>query len=973
METNSNNSNKNSLQKLEEWISNFRKTATGPKMQVFDAAADKLLDLIYFLDKSFANNSNETENNESEELKDMENQTEYKVGDWVVFDHTTNVITELPKNRRINVEIKRYAHAGSKTLITQHVPIPYIHKWTLDDARPGDVLTFETENQKWTFIYNKIVKKSADFPFDTLKYYALLSEEGFVDKGLAGLVEDYSAENFHPATQEEQDVFFSEMKESGYEWDWVKLEMKKTVETPADAVNTKTEKHKPLFKIGDWVVHDLTTGVPTIRKIVDMTNKSYVLDGDCINRFYFKDLEESFRLWTIEDARPGDVLTLETENRKWTFIYNKIVKKSAVNPFGMLKYYALLSEEEFIDNGIANLAEDCSAANFHPATQVEQELFFSEMKESGYEWDCVKLEMKKTVETPADTVNTKTEKHKPLFKIGDWVVHDLTTGVPAIRKIIDMTNKSYVLNGDCFNCFYFKDLEDSFRLWTIEDARPGDILAAHECYVMFKEIDGLNIRCFCTYHYMNHQSFYLNTLQNKTAFHPATEEECKEMLTKMKEEGYAFDPVHNDLIAVQNETPDESKEPDDETIRKTLINLVRCNERSGYTLLDNVKTSAMIEWLEKQKETNTKSSVALSIMKFLDENTQKMCLSNMECEDLENAVINSDWAKVYRYMKKKLEPNDSKPAIESQKESAANNSQIKPKFKEGSYAVSDIDKKARLVSEVHCNETNCYYLINGLVYNIEAYDKLHHNWTIADARPGDILVASDNSVFIFSGIKDNYALYYAAVTLNGFIQISDGMHKWEDIQGCYPATNKQCQLLIELMNRIGYAWDETVKMPIKSLSNNRSACKALFNIGDWLATKQHYALKIIGITKDKYIISENSDGDEIESTEEIDFVDKNYHIWSIDDARNGDILASKDWIFIFRKSDHTKPTKDVRSYCHYDIETDSFKEDDEFVTLPLDMKVQPATAEQYNTFFKKMKESGYDWDDSEKELNKLED
>ena len=162
-------------------------------------------------------------------------------------------------------------------------------------------------------------------------------------------------------------------------------------------------------------------------------------------------------------------------------------------------------------------------------------------------------------------------------------------------------------------------------------------------------------------------------------------------------------------------------------------------------------------------------------------------------------------------------------------------------------------------------------------------------------------------------------------------------------------------------------------MPIKSLSNNRSACKALFNIGDWLATKQHYALKIIGITKDKYIISENSDGDEIESTEEIDFVDKNYHIWSIDDARNGDILASKDWIFIFRKSDHTKPTKDVRSYCHYDIETDSFKEDDEFVTLPLDMKVQPATAEQYNTFFKKMKESGYDWDDSEKELNKLED
>lgn len=926
METNLNNSNKNSLQKLEEWINNFRKTATGPKMQVFDAAADKLLDLIYFLDKSFANNSNETENNEPEELKDMgevsdgyhtfnelyyyrmlynaaffnmlpkdmvhkskrhhtgeecfgggwfivmanlptgqisnhyelkdwdlfqipekeradewdghtpqqaaeklheyllmtqdkkynlssestvqdkENQTEYEVGDWVVFDHTTNVITELPKNGYVNVEIRRYAHAGSKTTITQHVPIPYIHKWTLDDARPGDVLTFETENRKWTFIYNKIVKKSADLPLDTLKYYALLSEE------------------------------------------------------------------------------------------------------------------------------------------------------------------------EFIDNGTVTLDEDCSAVNFRPATLVEQDVFFSEMKESGYEWDWVKREVKKTVETSADAVNTKTEKHKPLFKIGDWVVHDLSTGVPAIRKIIDMTNKSYVLDGDCFNCFYFKDLEESFHLWTIEDARPGDILAAHECYVMFKEIDGLNIRCFCTYHYMNHQSFYLNTLQNKSAFHPATEEECKEMLSKMKKEGYAFDPVHNDLIAVQNETPDESKEPDGEKIRKAFTEFLK-NASEGYldTSTPYKTFGKWLAWLEQQKETNTKSSVALSIMNFLDKNTQKMCLSNMECEDLKNAVINSDWAKVYRYMKKKLEPNGSKPAMESQKESAANNSKIKPKFKEGSYAVSDIDKKARLVSEVHCDETNCYYLINGLVYDIVAYDKLHHNWTIDDAHTGDILVASDNSVFIFNGIKDNHALYYAAMTMDGFVQISDGMHAWEDVQGCHPATSKQCQLLFELMYRIGYTWDETAKMPIKSSTDTRSACKALCNIGDWLASKQHYALKIIGITTDEYITSENSDGEEIESSEEIEFVDRNYHIWTIDDARNGDILASKDRIFIFRKSDHTKPTEDVRSYCHYDIETDSFEEDDEFVTLPLDMKVQPATAEQYNIFFKKMKESGYEWDESIKELNELED
>ena len=34
--------------------------------------------------------------------------------------------------------------------------------------------------------------------------------------------------------------------------------------------------------------------------------------------------------------------------------------------------------------------------------------------------------------------------------------------------------------------------------------------------------------------------------------------------------------------------------------RKALIDLVKCNERSGYKLLNNVSTGSMIAWLEKQ-------------------------------------------------------------------------------------------------------------------------------------------------------------------------------------------------------------------------------------------------------------------------------------------------------------------------------------------------------------------------------------
>lgn len=46
----------------------------------------------------------------------------------------------------------------------------------------------------------------------------------------------------------------------------------------------------------------------------------------------------------------------------------------------------------------------------------------------------------------------------------------------------------------------------------------------------------------------------------------------------------------------------ELKESEDERIRKALVELVKCNERSGYTLLNNISTSSMLAWLEKQGE-----------------------------------------------------------------------------------------------------------------------------------------------------------------------------------------------------------------------------------------------------------------------------------------------------------------------------------------------------------------------------------
>ena len=51
----------------------------------------------------------------------------------------------------------------------------------------------------------------------------------------------------------------------------------------------------------------------------------------------------------------------------------------------------------------------------------------------------------------------------------------------------------------------------------------------------------------------------------------------------------------------------ELQKPEEERIREVLIELVKCNERSGYTLLNNVSTSSMIDWLEKQGQSKKTS------------------------------------------------------------------------------------------------------------------------------------------------------------------------------------------------------------------------------------------------------------------------------------------------------------------------------------------------------------------------------
>ena len=93
------------------------------------------------------------------------------------------------------------------------------------------------------------------------------------------------------------------------------------------------------------------------------------------------------------------------------------------------------------------------------------------------------------------------------------------------------------------------------------------------------------------------------------------------------------------------------------------------------------------------------------------------------------------------------------------------------------------------------------------------------------------------------------------------------------------------------------------------------------------------------------------------------------HLWTINDANDGDVLVNGGNIFIF----HFINNKRLMGYCHVNTNDRRFYNDIDTIECfgTIDTPVTPATKEQRNLLFQKMKEAGYEWDAENKELKRL--
>ena len=147
-----------------------------------------------------------------------------------------------------------------------------------------------------------------------------------------------------------------------------------------------------------------------------------------------------------------------------------------------------------------------------------------------------------------------------------------------------------------------------------------------------------------------------------------------------------------------------------------------------------------------------------------------------------------------------------------------------------------------------------------------------------------------------------------------------------------------------------------------------------FHEGEWI-TNGDYTWKILGIKPLDYIL-QSQDGNIVDDT--ISYVNEQFHSFTIQDAKDGDVLHSvgfySDCIFIFNGLDRWRfdePNGDravATGYCCLTLSANNM----EFGIQGPDCievdTVKPATKKQSTLLFRKMKEAGYEWDAENKSL-----
>lgn len=167
------------------------------------------------------------------------------------------------------------------------------------------------------------------------------------------------------------------------------------------------DKVEPKFHEGDWII-DKQGIVHQIEKVIEnVTNNTF--GYDLVGGGYFNEEVKSYRLWTIADAKDGNVLYSLDSNRP--FIYKERNGYEQATAYCGLNIYGKF----FVWN-----TKDCiiTTDKYIPATKEQHDTLLKAMADAGYTFDFEKKELKLLISNGGD-FESNNSKQNPTWSEED--------------------------------------------------------------------------------------------------------------------------------------------------------------------------------------------------------------------------------------------------------------------------------------------------------------------------------------------------------------------------------------------------------------------------------------------------------------------------------------------------------------------------------------------------------------------------
>lgn len=194
------------------------------------------------------------------------------------------------------------------------------------------------------------------------------------------------------------------------------------------------------------------------------------------------------------------------------------------------------------------------------------------------------------------------DKAEPKFAVGDWVVDEDDNRTYQIKRVMESVTSGKI-SYDLVGGGYFPSIKKNYHLWTIEDIKEGDVLYSKEHNLLWLHKNSEQCHSCINLNYNSNNISIDTDIVIPKDVCPATKEQSDLLYTKMREAGYMWDSLSNEIFTIDIEGADIKQI----SIRqvgavKTILaksgftfeNVKEDSTKDGYTTYGTFKTPSAI-------------------------------------------------------------------------------------------------------------------------------------------------------------------------------------------------------------------------------------------------------------------------------------------------------------------------------------------------------------------------------------------